>query len=96
MKIHCVELGGGSQMCQDGDGEVDWLNCDVRSCSFVWEPASPQHLKVLDNAIGEEKGFIKALSKDNTRTALAEEHKCALDELNFLRSEIRAAITPPR
>jgi hypothetical protein len=96
MKTHCVELGGGSQMCQDADGEVNWLNCDVHSCSFVWEPAAPRHLKELDNAIVEEEEFITALSQDTTRAAMAEEHKRALAELNLLRREIRAAITPPR
>jgi hypothetical protein len=96
MKTHCVELGGGSEMCQDADGEVDWLNCDVPSCSFIWEPASPRHLKVLDQAIAEEEEFIAVLDKDTTRAALAEKHKRALAELRFLRSKIRAAITPPR
>jgi hypothetical protein len=98
-QIHCVELGGGSQMCLDIRGDVDWMACEVDGCSYVWEPAALSHLKILDNAIVEETSLVAGFQNpetDSTRTDLAAQHRTALAELEAFRSNLQAAIKPER
>jgi hypothetical protein len=94
IKTHCVELGGGSQMCLNSNGEVDWLECDVRSCSYSWGPAVPQNLNILDHAIAEETEFVAAFHNpgDSARATLAGKLKAALADLELFKTDLRAAI----
>ncbi len=99
-QTHCVELGGGSQMCLDIKGHVDWLACDVDSCSYVWEPAALRHLTILDHAIAEEALLVAAFHRQETdltgRAALAAKHNAALAELEVFRDSVKAAIKAAR
>ncbi len=91
----CVELGGGSEMCLDDNGDVDWLACEVDGCRFTWEPAAPQHLNILDQAIAEEGKIVGTFPNSETdivRIALRQKHEAALANLVFFRSKVRAAI----
>lgn len=96
---HCVELGGGSQMCLDIKGDVDWLACEVDGCSYVWEPAALPHLTILDHAIAEETLLVAAFHNqemDLQKAALAAKHKAALAELEAFRDSVKAAIKAVR
>lgn len=93
----CVELGGGSQMCLDDRGDVDWLACDVDGCRFTWGPAAPHHLDSLDEAIAEEGNIVATLRNSETdvaRIALRSKHEAALAKLHLFRSNLKAAIKP--
>jgi hypothetical protein len=95
IQTHCVELGGGSQMCLNSNGEVDWLECDLRSCSYSWGPAAPRYLKILDHTIAEDTQFVAGFHNpetDSTRAALARELKEALADLELFKTDLWAAI----
>ncbi len=95
----CVELGGGSEMCLDDNGDVDWLACEVDGCRFTWEPAAPHHLNILDQAIAEEAEIVATFpdsESDTWKVALREKHKAALADLELFRNSVKTAIKPER
>jgi hypothetical protein len=84
-------------MCLDGNGDVDWLACEVDGCQFTWEPAAPHHLSVLDQAITEEGKIVATFRNSETdivRMALRKKHEAALAKLAFFRSDVKEAIKP--